>query len=461
MILNEEHPATMSTSTHEVLHHGVGTIWESGLATSVVGDGVGDTDDDLQTDISGGDILDESLVVDITDGAGVSLFEQILTPSELPIVHLEGANGYLKKIQATPFNVHLEGGDTYPSWNEFTGGAWKLTQGINNRYIVYYVFATTTQDEPLFLMMGQANYSTLIGAQSASVNELSLSSIPFQELSPIAKLIVKSSAAYTNSYKSAIVEVVDLRGTTASIVVTGAVNSHPSLSGRSDPGQHPASAIDFENSSVEDILKSGWVELTPDDYTSTPTDTNTLAMSDTSLMSVGKEIKFTIGGSDFLAFVESIDPDVSIDVRGEPLSGDVTALYVSTINRTFEVEMFVSGEYGDGTDTDLLDTDMDTAYVHRGKAARIVSFEAYQKSVDTGTEPKVNVNTATGAVSTNDGNLGIQLGAAKTWVQNSGVAINITNNRLSDGDSITAACTAAGGTGDARNLTVKIKILLD
>ena len=208
-------------------------------------------------------------------------------------------------------------------------------------------------------------------------------------------------------------------------------------------------------------FRAPWLVIATGSYTATPTDTDTLAMSATAGMAVGLPLQYTIGGTVYRGRVVAVSADTSIDIQGAPMGGDVTKLEVGEVSRVAVIPMYVDSTYGNATDTDLLWNDMSTKVIWDLGKAYCIGFQATHKTVDTGTEPKVNVNVGGSAVSTNDTNNGIQLGATGVMVKNSAVAINTTNYSVDFGDAVTPTCTVAGGTGDAANLTVQAVFVLE
>ena len=138
----------------------------------------------------------------------------------------------------------------------------------------------------------------------------------------------------------------------------------------------------------------------------------------------------------------------------------MTKLEYGVPEQVVVVNFFVSGNYGDGV-ADLLAADMNTYFRWQQSKAYLVAFSCTEKTVDTGTEPKVNVKVNGTAVSTNDTNLGVQLTTAGTWVDNSAVAINTTYYDINPNEAVEITCTAAGGTGDAAYLTVQTTFVLE
>lgn len=217
------------------------------------------------------------------------------------------------------------------------------------------------------------------------------------------------------------------------------------------------------NHDTDYISVSGWNTIGASKYTATPASTSTITVSDTSNMAVGMGVKYSDSGGPFYAVITAVSANTNITIAGAPLDtgDDLTALAVCDAGRVEQVDMFVSGTYGDGTDSDLLANDMNTYFRWKKGTAYIVLISAVHATVDGTDQPKINVNAGGNAVSTNDSNNGIQLSTAGTWVDNSAVAISSTNYVVSKDESITVTCTAAGTDGDAANLTVSMLIVND
>ncbi|MFA5458176.1 MAG: hypothetical protein WC261_11170 [Synergistaceae bacterium] len=200
--------------------------------------------------------------------------------------------------------------------------------------------------------------------------------------------------------------------------------------------------------------QDNWQLVSASTYTATPASTSTLAMSDTSSVHLGDAIKYTDGRGTYFAIVTAVTTNTSITIAGAALDtgSDVTSLYVGN-NKVIQLDFFVSGTYADGTG-DLLAADMNTYFKWQGRKAYLVAFSAVHKTVDTTTNPKINVNVNSAAVSTADSNNGVQLSTAGTWVDNSAIAVNTSNYDINRGEAVEISCTAAGATGDASDLTV-------
>jgi len=272
-VLDERHGINMPWATHEYLHYGIGTRFETGLAMARVASGGGGADGDAQITISGGTIWDEDIDVSIVRSAApASMFEQELgsgvTPGQFPIYYRLGAAGEWAKIAATTFPVHNVVAGDRPAFNNYSGGLWGLTEiSANGNYAVMWICATNNVGqadpagagylvEPVFAIMGQADYASATDAQDASFSDLNLGTFFANELKPIWKLIYRCRDGYANSVNAYIYEYADLRNT-APIPGTGFVaTDHNSLAGRSEPDSHPATAISADTSAFAGNLSS-------------------------------------------------------------------------------------------------------------------------------------------------------------------------------------------------------------
>jgi len=245
------------------------------------------------------------------------------------------------------------------------------------------------------------------------------------------------------------------RTITAGTALTGGgdLSANRTLNVDLGTGASQAAAGDHDHD-ADYLAQDGWTLIASANYTATPASTSQLTMSDTTGLAVGLPIKYTISGTDYYGVVDSVTEDTNVTIVGAPMGDDLSALYVGTPAKLSVVNLFVASTYADGTDTDLLANDMSAPLKWLGPAAHLVFFSANQATADSGTEPKVNIQIGNAAVSTNDSNNGVQLSTAGTWVDNSDVAINTTNYAVAWGDELEVACTAAGGTGDAADLTL-------
>ena len=199
----ERHDRIMSSDTHIHLHLSYGTAFVSGLLlTNFDEDGSGADDTAAQFSCDNGIIRDEDIQHDIIDGS-----PQDLSPIlNAPVYYRLGAAGDWRRIAATAFPVTITGTGRL-AWNEFTGGAWQLTEVTNNSFANIHVIATADINEPIIVIMGQAEYGNVNAARAGAETEIqNLSLGSMSELSlewkAIATVIYQTSNAYTNTVQS-------------------------------------------------------------------------------------------------------------------------------------------------------------------------------------------------------------------------------------------------------------------
>jgi len=179
LLAYERHLVTMDWSTHETLHETRGCQWVSGLALSGVGAAA--------ITISAGEIHDEDLhhnYTAITDDPILILYRD----ASLNWTWVDGAAGRL-------FYVYNAGTSRIRYDNAGT-----LTDVDNAKFVNYYVFATPFLDETgggLVTIMGQAQYATASLAAAATIENLSLASLPSLEFKPLWKITLVSGAVVT------------------------------------------------------------------------------------------------------------------------------------------------------------------------------------------------------------------------------------------------------------------------
>jgi len=206
-----------------------------------------------------------------------------------------------------------------------------------------------------------------------------------------------------------------------------------------------------------------WLLIAASKYTALPTTTSTLAMSDTSDISIGDPVKFTWSGTTYYAVVTAMSGNSSITIAGAPFStsASLTDLYVGTPGQVKNVTYWVSDLFGDAI-YDILST-VGRYERWEGSAAYLVAFAATSGEADTGAaQPKINVEVGGNAVSTNDTNKGLQIsGTPGTWIANSAVEIHTTNYAVSRGEAIEILCTEAGTNGDAADLSITLTFVYE
>ena len=229
---DERHGITMDGVTHAYLHTVFGARYLSGLALlgfSV--DGTGDVNSNAQFTADSGSIRDEDIL------------HQSLAQAQIPVLYRDGLLWKKKAADAYPVIYSGTAGYTGASgrlpFNEFTGGAWQLTEVPSLDFVLVHFFATNDIDNPIVAVQGTASYATSSAARTNANLEIStLSGMPFAEFVPMGSVIFQTATGYTNATKSRVrstdtgAEYVDFRGTQL-YTPAGEASSHGLLSGLS------------------------------------------------------------------------------------------------------------------------------------------------------------------------------------------------------------------------------------
>jgi hypothetical protein len=227
----ERHGMQMDGATHSYLHTVFGAQFISGLALqgfSVDGDGSSNTHAQFTSD--SGTIRDEDIILALS------------AQTQIPVLYRQGLLWRKKAADAFPFIYSGTAGYTGASgrtpFNEFTGGAWQLTELANNAFVLVHLFGTNDIESPVVAIQGIATYGNVTAARLAASSEItSLSGLPFAEFVALGSVVLESANAYTNTPKAVVRSVdgtnyVDFRGTQL-YTPAGEVTTHGLLSGLS------------------------------------------------------------------------------------------------------------------------------------------------------------------------------------------------------------------------------------
>lgn len=212
--LDERHTTRLDGTVHWYLHTFLGTQLNSGGTLSNFTIGNGSLDSHIQFSVSNSVISDEDITFTITDGS-----PQDLSPiANLPVFYLSGstpvwrfkpANAY-PVLESGASTTGYTGGSGRIAYNQFTGGAWQLTEVSQSDYMLMHVALTTDQSTPAFAILGQNVYTTQGNAQSAALTEASaiqgLLLLLGTEAKLIATYIVQTASTYSNTVKARIIQ---------------------------------------------------------------------------------------------------------------------------------------------------------------------------------------------------------------------------------------------------------------
>jgi hypothetical protein len=227
----ERHGMQMDGATHSYLHTVLGAQFISGLALQGFSvDGDGSLAAHAQFTSDSGTIRDEDLVLNIS------------AQTQIPVLYRQGLLWRKKAADSFPFIYSGTAGYTGASgripFNEFTGGAWQLTEVANNGFVLVHLFGTNDIENPVVAIQGTATYGNVSAARLAASSEISsLSGLPFAEFVALGSVVLESANAYTNTPKAIVRSVegadyVDFRGTQL-YTPAGEVSTHGLLSGLS------------------------------------------------------------------------------------------------------------------------------------------------------------------------------------------------------------------------------------
>jgi len=232
---DERHGLVMDGVTHGYLHTVFGARYISGLALQNFEiDGTGDSGIEAQFEGDVGSIRDEDILISLDASA------------YMPVLFREGLQWRKKTADAFPVIYNGTAGytGTRLAYNQFTGGAWQLTEVTNGDFVLCHVFATNDYENPYVAILGVNSYTTTPSARAAAETEISsLSGLPFAEFVAVGTVIFQTNSAYTNAPKARVRSAaagenyVDFRGEQL-YTPSGIATSHSLLSNLSSD-DHP------------------------------------------------------------------------------------------------------------------------------------------------------------------------------------------------------------------------------
>jgi hypothetical protein len=232
----ECHTYERSRALHANLHFTQGTKVVSGLAASGYTLNT-DTNAAVTMAFASGVVADEDIfrtLSGVADGGPYVLWHRATTSGE-----------WRWTTGSYPFFY-----STYPQYNYDAGGGtgWTLADvnGVGaGEYVNYWVFASTAvaANGQVFIVPGQQKFTTQQAAEAESLADIAWGTMPFQEIAPLYRLTLWGMVGFGGTTKTELVAITRLLGGGASIISSASPSSHNSLSGRSDAGAHPASAI--------------------------------------------------------------------------------------------------------------------------------------------------------------------------------------------------------------------------
>lgn len=231
----ERHGIRMDSVTHKWIHNTFGMQYISGLSIGgyiLLGDG--SSNSHAQIDISDGILYQEDIIINITNGTGSGEFIQQLSPiAYIPVYYHSGTTGQWVRDTATAFPLKYNA--TRAQYNLYNAGTWTTPNVGNNKYFAMWLVATNDINDPILAILGQREDSSLGSAENNNTwSSINLTNIPTQEIRPLYRLIFHTNNSYTNTPKSSLQSILDIRQSVQSTVAGVTQNDHGSLFGLAD-----------------------------------------------------------------------------------------------------------------------------------------------------------------------------------------------------------------------------------
>jgi len=155
---NERHGYRLSSSAHDKDHHTLGALYASGLDITGLSSG-----NKTYTQTDSGVFYDEDIKHTVT------------AETTHPFLYRLGATGEWTLLAASNEVAYKDGGDSYYSWNEWTGSTWQLTEGTNSTdyFMSFFIATPSIGSNNIMKIIGQNAYSSRSKARNAIESELS------------------------------------------------------------------------------------------------------------------------------------------------------------------------------------------------------------------------------------------------------------------------------------------------
>jgi hypothetical protein len=231
----ERHGIRMDSVTHKWIHDTFGIQYIDGLSIgNYVLSGDGTSNSHAQISISNGTLYQEDIVISIADGDNGVEFTQQLDPiAYIPTYYHSGSTGQWVRDIATAYPLKYNG--TRAQYNLLSGSTWTTPNVTNNRYFAMWIVATNDMIDPILAIVGQREDSSLGSAENLNNwTDLNLANIPANEIKPLYRLIFVTNNTFTNTPKSSLQSILDLRGSILSTVNGVTQNDHGLLFGLGD-----------------------------------------------------------------------------------------------------------------------------------------------------------------------------------------------------------------------------------
>jgi hypothetical protein len=302
-LTDERHGHERNKAWHNWAHMNIGAMYKSGL-TGTFGN--------TTLSVTQGVIYDEDLRFD-TGG----------TKTTCSLWHRNATSG-MRLVRGATACKSVSGGGVL----QYDDGSGTLQDIANNHYATNWVYATNDPIEPIYCVVGQADYSSVANARNALAPTINLTTAEW-------KLIYKVIYQRTGGTSSGVfVEATDYRAVQTGVPTASVITDHATLINRDASNSHPASAISYSSTDVQTEL----------DGRINKTYTLTIATGDWSTNSYAQVIT-GLTNADFVNIWASTDTDESyIDIWGVTWtqSGNtITFTKIGTATATLTLNMSI------------------------------------------------------------------------------------------------------------------------
>jgi hypothetical protein len=233
---DERHSSSRDTNWHYYQHNNNGAIWRSGGDATYTINNPNTVTLGFTTPMI---LVDEDIEHTIIDGAtGTPYVQTLNSNANLPILYLSGTT----YRQTTASTIPWYQSSTRAYYNPIVSGNGSLAiAASNDLYLCYWIVLTNCSIQPVKLVMGRGTYATYGEAETENFTDYGL---PMPEISPMYKVILKTSDTYTqNVARINIVGFKELIGKQNARSNSFDTMSHDSLSDRFNADQHSIASI--------------------------------------------------------------------------------------------------------------------------------------------------------------------------------------------------------------------------
>lgn len=268
----DERHGLMDPDVHYWIHsYGGGTRHGGGLSLSdILADESGDDNKHAEFTVEGGSIVDEDFVHTIAIKN---------TPAQIPVLYKSGSTPVWRRD--TPTNVPIKFDTTIPQINVYGAPNWGQVRVTDGKYFLMHIFAVNDFDQAnnIVAIQGEAEYNNQVDAREgalAEINSITTSGLPMPEFLALGTIIYQYSTGYGNDYLCRI-RTTDagedyVSWLTTELTPGSTPASHPTLTDRDEPNQHPADAVSTVTTSFDGYLSAADTDVqlaldTLDDHT--------------------------------------------------------------------------------------------------------------------------------------------------------------------------------------------------